>query len=518
MWLVALLVIALITTGCFSFLRGDSEVVDSEVIDFEDPDIAKAYKPIGMHNPILPHKFGADPYAIAYEDRVYVYSTNDSQALIIDSDGKVANMDYGRIRSINVTSSADLVNWTDHGWIDIGGSGGLADGWAHNSWAPAATYKNIGGRDQFFLYFANNGSGIGVLTSDHPAGPFEAPLDKLLVSRSTPNANVWWLFDPAVVIDNDGTGYLYFGGGVPEIEGKFTGEYPGTARVVELGDDMVSLAGTPQLVDAPWFFEAAFVHKIGETFFYSYCTNWSDRSQGTGDIISGAAEIAYMTSKYPMGPWDYQGTVLENPGIYFGSGGNNHHSMVEFNGQWYIFYHTRVLQDNMGISGDYRSTHVDEINIFGDYIEPALPTRAGVEQLKNLDPYQNNEAETMAWAGNIDVKPVKERSANFGGVNTVVTDMESGSFIGLSDVDFGNGSKQFTAKVASIRSGNAIKITTGSPENDALGYLEVPNTGRLNNFVEVTVDLDDEVSGVHDLFFVFMGGSFDFDAWHFHKK
>lgn len=94
-----------------------------------------------------------------------------------------------------------------------------------------------------------------------------------------------------------------------------------------------------------------------------------------------------------------------------------------------------------------------------------------------MDPYQINEAETMAWAGNIAVKLINEESVNFGEVNTAVTDMKSGSFVGLSGVDFGDGSRQFTARVASVEDGNVIKITTGRPENEALGYLEVPNTG-----------------------------------------
>ncbi len=479
---------------------------------FEDLEIARAYKPIGMHNPLLPHRFGADPYALVYGDRVYVYSTND--AIIRSRNGNVVDNNYGLIRSINCISSADLVNWTDHGWIEIGPPfRGLAT-WAGNSWAPAAIYKNIEGKDRFFLYFANNASGIGVLTSDSPVGPFVDPIGKPLVSRQTPNADVVWLFDPAVVIDNDGKGYLYFGGGVPE----GMAEMPNTSRVVELGEDMVSLAGTPQVVKAPWFFEAAFVHKIGETFYYSYCTNWSSRANATGKILTDAAEIVYMTSKDPMGPWEYQGSILKNPGQFFGSWGNNHHSMVEFNGKWYIFYHTQVLQDNMGIGGGYRSTHVDEVTITEDgVIKPVTATRSGVKQLKHLDPYQINEAETMAWAGNIAVKLINEESVNFGEVNTAVTDMKSGSFVGLSGVDFGDGSRQFTARVASVEDGNVIKITTGRPENEALGYLEVPNTGDLSQFVEVTVNLDDEVTGVQDLFFVFVGEGFDFDAWYFHN-
>lgn len=478
--------------------------------------IARSYKPIGDHNPLLPHRFGADPYALVYGDRVYVYSTND--IIERDSSGKIIDNTYGKIHTINCISSDDLVNWTDHGWIDIGPQfQGIAT-WANNSWAPAAAYKNIDGRDRFFLYFSNNANGIGVLTSDSPIGPFVDPIGRPLVSRQTPNANVVWLFDPAIVFDDDGKAYLYFGGGVPE--GK--AEMPNTARVVQLGDDMVSLAGIPQVVEAPWFFEAAFVHKIGDTFYFSYCTNWSRREGAVGKYMTEAAEIVYMTSKNPMGPWEFQGSILKNPGRYFGTWGNNHHSLVEFKGKWYIFYHTQVLQDAMGIRGGYRSTHVDEVTIAEDgTILPVIPTRKGVEQLKYLNPYQINEAETMAWAGGIATTPTSELSANFGLVNMVVEKLDTGdlgSFVGVSGVDFGDVSpRRFTAKVSSVLDGNVIKVTVDNPTNEAIAYVEVPNTGDLERFVEITVDLDKEITGVHDLFFVMFGKGFYFDAWSFEK-
>ncbi|MFY9203289.1 MAG: carbohydrate-binding protein, partial [Limnochordia bacterium] len=72
-------------------------------------------------------------------------------------------------------------------------------------------------------------------------------------------------------------------------------------------------------------------------------------------------------------------------------------------------------------------------------------------------------------------------------------------------------------KVASEADVNAIKITTGKPENEAVGYVVVPNTGSLDEYVEITVALDQPVKGVQDLFFVFAGEGFVFDAWQFHK-
>lgn len=492
--------------GAFS-----EETVDYDRL-FQGIQLARTYKLRSEHNPIVTHRFGADPYAMVYGDRVYVYSTND--ILARDAAGRIVDNTYGHIHTINRISSADLVNWTDHGWIDVGPRGSGIAPWAGNSWAPAATYKTIDGKDRFFLYFANSGNGIGVLTSDNPVGPWKDPLGRALVSRSVPNANVVWLFDPAVVTDDEDKSYLYFGGGVPE--GR--GEYPGTARVVELGPDMVSLAGVPQEVEAPWFFEAAFVHKMDGRYYYSYMTNWASREEAVGPHRPDAGQIVYMTSDHPMGPWEYQGLILANPGRFFGSWGNNHHSIVQFHGEWYIFYHTQTLQDAMGIKGGYRSTHVDRLVIRPDgQIEPVRATRKGVTQVKPFDPYAWTEAETMAWSAGITTVPVDEPSALFGEINMAVAGMRDGSWMGVAGVDFGDGGpKRFTAKVASAAPGNVIKITYGRPNNEAIGYVPVPETGGLDRFQEVTADVD-VPAGVHDLFFVFAGDGFYFDAWQFER-
>ena len=82
---------------------------------------------------------------------------------------------------INVMSSADLVNWSDHGSINVAGSNGIAK-WASNSWAPTAAHKTINGKEKFFVYFANNASGIGVLTGDSPTGPWSDPLGRALIN------------------------------------------------------------------------------------------------------------------------------------------------------------------------------------------------------------------------------------------------------------------------------------------------------------------------------------------------
>ena len=192
-------------------------------------------KKLGYSNPLVTTDFGADPYAIVYDGRVYVYMTSDDYEY--DAKGNVLNNSFGYIKTLRIISSDDMVNWTDHGEIKVAGNDGAAK-WASHSWAPAIAYKQIDGKDKFFLYFANDASGIGVLEADTPLGPWKDPIGKALLTKETPGCKgVEWCFDPAVLVDDDGSAYIYFGGGVPNGQQN----NPKTARVAKLGEDMLEM-------------------------------------------------------------------------------------------------------------------------------------------------------------------------------------------------------------------------------------------------------------------------------------
>lgn len=453
---------------------------------------AISYKKSGENNPLYTQRFGADPGVMEYNGRVYVYMTND--IIEYDSDGKVAENTYGKINQINCISSDDMINWTDHGIINVAGPNGAAK-WASNSWAPCAAHKKINGKEKFFLYFCNGGNGVSVLTADSPTGPWTDPLGHGLITRSTPNcANVTWLFDPAVFVDDDGTGYLCFGGGVPD--GKTAN--PQTARIVQLGDDMISIVGTPQMIDAPYLFEDSGINKIGDKYYYTYCSNWNTGGNSYG-LTSGAIE--YMVSDNPMGPYTYGGELFKNQGNFFGLYGNNHHSIVELNGQLYLFYHSRPVEAAMGIEGNYRSPQVDKIKVNGTKLESVTGTMTGIPQLKTINPYEKVQAETISDQAGINVR-------NSG--NTVITDVQSGDWIKISGVDFSHGAASLTISAAS-KNGGAVKICTGSPKGDVVGYAEVSASG--GTFSEITVPVN-EVSGTKDLYFIF-SGDVEMDYWSF---
>ena len=443
--------------------------------DFNGISLTKGYKDIKNHNPCLTQKFTADPGLLEYNGRVYVYGTNDGYWQATNP----AKNEYGRINTINVMSSSDLVNWSDHGTINVAGSDGVAK-WASNSWAPTAAHKTINGKEKFFLYFANNASGIGVLTSDTPTGPWTDPIGGPLISRSTPNCNVEWLFDPAVFVDTDGTGYLYFGGGVPN--GKEAN--PNTIRAVKLGDNMISLAGNAVNIDAPWAFEDSGINKIGNTYFYSYCTNWSGGPYGN-------ARIAFMTSNNPLGTFTYQGTCFNNPGDFFGTVGNNHHTIINFKNQYYIFYHAEWLnKETYGSMLGYRTTHVDVMPFSNGKFGNAQGTLTGVTQLENFNPYQLNRFNTMAWQAGVNIYGLGDTAAAY----------NRGDWSGISNVDFGAGAKSITINAGTVN-GATIRISVDSPSGQVLGYVTIPATGDNWKYTEVTATISG-ATGVKNVFFV----------------
>lgn len=469
-------------------------------------------------NPLMSHAFGADPFAMVYDGRIYVYMSDDHKTY--NSDGSLKEGDYSDIKNIRIISSDDMANWTDHGAQPIAGRSRYEEdehygwknnnaNWANNSWAPAAAYKIINGKAKFFLYFADNGSGIGVMTSSTPYGPWTDPIKRQLISRSTPNCgDVTWLFDPAVFVDDDGKAYLYFGGGVPD--GKDAN--PGTARAVQLGDDMISIVGTPVKLNPPYLFEDSGINKIGGKYLYSYCSNWAQNSN------PGVAKIAYMKSDNPLGPFTYVGAFFDNPGgaSWAGGGGNNHHAVCEFNGKYYIFYHTRALKGAMGITGgaELRSAcvselSVDTVNAKFNYLSASQITAKGVKQLKNLDPFKKTEGETMAWTNSIQTELTINKWTKKCTVTAYAT--EPGAWIGLSNVDFKNGPEYFTAKV----SGKGIlKVCSSYPgTGPVLCYVELPGEGKTK---EVTVPLQKSVTGVKKLFFVFSEANGSIDYWQFY--
>lgn len=491
--------------------QGETEMSYEQ--QFKDVDLAESYKNAWNTNPIMVQRFGADPYAMVYGDRVYFYMTADE--FEYDAAGNIIENSYQKINTINVVSTDDMINFTDHGSIKVAGKDGIAK-WARNSWAPAAAWKTIDGKDKFFLYFADSGSGIGVIVGDSPVGPFEDPLGKGLIRRDMENCgNVLWLFDPAVLVDDDGKAYIYFGGGVPQ--DKIS--HPGTARVAQLGEDMTSIVGDVVAIDAPYLFEDSGIHKYNNKYYYTYCSNWQVDAAGTAEYGFYNAEIVSMESDSPMGPFTFKEVILQNPGKYCGLYGNNHHAVFEFKDQWYIAYHTRALEKSMGVEHGYRATSVDTFTMGEDgtigYIKQ---TTDGRTQLKNVDAYATNRFVTVASMAGMGVVPANETAETYGSGDMLLSQINDGDWLRVAGVDFGETPAtklQVSYRNLEGKSG-LIQIRTDRLYGDVIGYvaIEAEKTGGM---ATLEVVLEKEVTGVHDLFFAFIGEGYEMENYSFVK-
>lgn len=477
---------------------------------------AAGAKEIGCGNPVYTQRFGADPFAMEYNGRIYLYMTGDK--LMYDENKDIKDNDYSNVNTISVISSADLINWTDHGEIVVGGRtdpDGAAK-WAGNSWAPAAAHKTIDGKEKFFLYFADNGSGIGVLESDSPTGSFTDPIGGALIKPGvTPGSDgVVWYFDPALFIDDDGQAYLYFGGGLPTKEdGTVEADHPNTVRVIKLGDDMISTVGEAVTIDAPAVFEDSGIHKYNGKYYYSYCTNF-EGSHEDGKYPFGA--IVYMTSDDPMGPFEYEGQVLANMADFFGVGGNNHHAIFEFKDKWYITYHAQTVGKYLGIEKGYRSTHINELSYDDEgNIIPVEADYKGAEPVGTLDPYSETSAATMAWLSGITTAPAGEPGKMY------LKEIDDGDWTAAANVDFGTGAKRFIVNAAPIE-GGCIELRLDAPDGTLVGSVDI--SGAEGTYKDYSCEVTG-AEGTHNLFLLFRGEEgnseaaklFEAASWRFEK-
>ena len=312
-------------------------------------------------NPLSADHFMADPTAIEYNGRLYVYATNDQQEF--DYSGGIMGNTYGKITQLVCLSTADMVNWTNHGIIDVKS---IAP-WIYTSWAPSVVSREeADGKTHFYLYFTNSATGIGVLTATSPTGPWSDPLGKALIDSKTAGlGTISQIIDPGVAINAEGTeAYLTFGGG--DVVG--TDLQPGNARIVKLGDDMISLACDIKTISAPCHFEANELNYIGSKWVYTYCTRWSIASNWSSfsKTVSAptACSMVYLTATDPLEDnWSYKGEVLPNPGRLNFPYGNNHSHLQKFGNNYYLFYHSQWLERQLGFSGGYRNLHMNRVTV-----------------------------------------------------------------------------------------------------------------------------------------------------------
>ena len=261
-----------------------------------------AQKKLG--NPIINHMYSADPSARVFGDTLWIYPSHDKD-----------NADSFSMEDYHAYSTTDLKTWKDHGVIFNPISQTV---WAKKeAWAPDCIFRN----GKYYLYYPTDKKHIGVAVSENPQGPFSDPIGKPLLSIDSPGVICNRDFiDPCVFIDDDGQAYLFAG--------------QNTVCCIKLNEDMISYDGEVHIIQgAKDFFEAVWVHKRNGKYYMSY----SD-----GPFRGHEPRIVYATSDSPLGPYTYQGVILDPV-----NSGTNHASIVNYKGQDLLFYHTADLSKHL---------------------------------------------------------------------------------------------------------------------------------------------------------------------------
>lgn len=438
------------------------------------------------HNPMLDFIYTADPTAVEYQGRLYVYGTNDQQQH--DETRPDSANTYERINTLAMMSTNDMVNWTFHGLIP---TKKLAP-WIIASWAPTICSRvEEDGKTHFYLYFSNSGFGTGVLTATSPVGPWKSPLEKSIVDAKTPGVGMDVCFDPGVAIDDDGTGWLVFGGA--------------QSRLARLGKDMLSFDSPFVPLPAQHHFEANELNFIGGRMVYTYNLDWQPKDDWKmGGPTPSICSMAYML---PEGDplktenWKYQHHYMRNPGEDGFEYCNNHTHLHKYQGKWYVFGHTMDLKRNKGIKGGFRNIVVENIEV--DESVPSIAmshyTRQGVSQTHALNPFERQEMETTFATVGIRFLPTETPGNMLAATDGV-------GAIKVAGVDFSKKARQL---ILFAQGKGQLDVRLDSPEGELIATTLIDN----QSISAFATSLKKSPKGKHDLVFLLSGETLRIDGW-----
>ena len=444
-------------------------------------------------NPFVQTWYTSDPAPMVHGDRMYVYTGHDED-----------NADFFWMQEWRIYSSADMVNWQDHGSPLALESFSWAD---DRAWAAQTIERN----GKFYWYICahskiKQGMAIGVAVSDSPTGPFKDALGKPLFDNGS-----WDNIDPTVMIDDDGQAWIMWGN--PRV------------YYAKLNKDMISFDGEVKQFDMT---EEAFgspamdKREKGKKYKDSYVEGpWLTKRNGTYQLLYAAGgvpeHISYSTAPSPVGPWKYAGEIMP---LCDTKSFTNHCGVADFKGHSYFFYHTGKLPGGGGFG---RSVAVEEFKYNADGSFPTImPTDEGVSPIATFNPYRKVEAETMAFS-----KGIKTEQREAGKkLEVYVTDIHDGDYIKLQNVELGGKCpSKFSARVASGLRGGQIEVHIDSINGTLLGTLQVPGTGGWDCCKTLSADFkatSATLPRTADLFFVFKGRKgpklFNFDWWEMRKN
>ena len=452
--------------------------------------------PYPYGNPVIKHMYTADASPHVMPDgRVWMVTSVD-----LDAGGG-----YSTMHSYRMFSSADMLNWVDHGEAlhinDVISPEPEGEDWA--LWAPDMIYKD----GLYYLYFPVNvrekgmqkakATWTGVAVSNDLAKPFKVIQERIPGTKG---------IDPAVFRDDDGKIYLYYG----------------SQSVAELKDNMIEFASPIKTIDVDskkilkdeafqkmWtgkaknksygggiYMEGPWMHKHNGKYYFNYHTRYGSDIRGyEDDPTRRKSELGYSVGSSPWGPLEYGGTLNRElgVGVSFPDGSqvswrytqSNHGGVVEYHGKDYLFYHTSALsswrQDAFKAEGTWtqRSVCVDEIVYdANDKPQPVKQTIVGVTPVVVDQPFE--------------VKITKE------------VESTGGTQFDCQTVDFGSGYYYFDAIIRDHTQSGHLELRLGSPNGQLVGTCNVTPQGlaKRNGLIETSIR---DAKGKQRLYLVWTG-------------
>lgn len=289
-------------------------------------------------NPVVTYKYTADPSALVYGDKVYLFTGHDETP---------APKEGYTMHEWLCFSSPDMIHWTEHAVPLRVNDFTWAKG---DAWASQVVERN----GKFFWYAAAEhgsipGKSIAVAVADKPESPYKDALGKALITNDMTKAtNISWDdIDPTVIIDN-GQAYLIWGNT--------------KCYIAKLKENMTELDGPIQTIGLPNFTEAPWIHKHGDWYYLSYAYQFPEK-------------IAYAMSKNINGPWEFKGILNE----VAGNSNTNHQAIIDFKGKSYFIYHNGSIPTEGG--SFRRSVCIDELHYNKDgTIKRIIMTSEGIAE------------------------------------------------------------------------------------------------------------------------------------------
>ncbi|MDO4201545.1 MAG: family 43 glycosylhydrolase [Bacteroidales bacterium] len=391
---------------------------------------------LSAQNPVIRNQFSADPTARVFNNKVYLYPSHDIKPPVGQRQDWFCMEDY------HVFSSENLTDWTDHGMIVTQNKVPWVRPNSYSMWAPDCVYRN----GKYYFYFpsspnAGGGFAVGVAIADSPEGPF--------IPEPEPIKGINGI-DPCVLLASDGNAYIFWGNGrcakLKDNMKELADDNP--KSTVKFGNREMEMIGANCLEGLPnRQAEGPFAFEYNGNYYLTYPY-----------VRENTEVLGYAMSKNPMGPYEYKGLIMAE---HANGCWTNHHSIINYKGQWYLFYH----HNDFSPSDDKRrSVCIEKLFFNADgTIKEVKPTMRGVginNATEKIEIDRYSEASSDVTTQLIDT------------INTFRSYQaalpKKGSWLRYNDVDF-----------SSLTSDSYVIISVKASGNTAFSIREKSVTGKV---------------------------------------